>query len=58
MYFQCRTVSNEDYSYTDRCGVRYNDPAVNIIWPMTATDISQRDTSHPLLSIDFAGIPV
>jgi dTDP-4-dehydrorhamnose 3,5-epimerase len=39
-------------------GIRYNEPAINIIWPMTATDLSQRDTSHPLLSTDFAGIPV
>lgn len=37
-------------------GVRYDDPTVNIIWPLAATDISRRDASHPLLSGDFKGI--
>lgn len=37
-------------------GVRYDDPAVNIIWPISMTDISQRDTSHPFLCTDFQGI--
>lgn len=37
-------------------GVRYDDPTVAITWPLTATDISQRDASHPLLSTDFTGI--
>lgn len=39
-------------------GIMYNDPAIDITWPMTATDISQRDTSHPLLSTDFARISI
>jgi dTDP-4-dehydrorhamnose 3,5-epimerase len=46
------------YAPKSEGGLRYNDSAVNIIWPMAATDLSQRDTSHPLLSTDFAGIPV
>jgi dTDP-4-dehydrorhamnose 3,5-epimerase len=37
-------------------GIRYNDPAINIVWPMNITDLSQRDTSHPLLSTNFQGI--
>ncbi len=36
--------------------VRYSDPRINIPWPVTATDVSQRDASHPLLSEDFRGI--
>jgi len=37
-------------------GVRHDDPTVNISWPLTAADISQRDARHPLLSEDFKGI--
>jgi dTDP-4-dehydrorhamnose 3,5-epimerase len=37
-------------------GVRFDDPAVEIAWPLAATDISQRDSSHPLLTEDFRGI--
>jgi dTDP-4-dehydrorhamnose 3,5-epimerase len=37
-------------------GIRYNDPAVNISWPLRATYVSQRDASHPLLSNNFVGV--
>jgi dTDP-4-dehydrorhamnose 3,5-epimerase len=37
-------------------GIRYNDPVIDIDWPMAATDLSERDISHPLLSKDFTGI--
>ncbi len=37
-------------------GVRFDDPAVKIAWPLTTTDISPRDSSHPLLTADFRGI--
>ncbi len=29
--------------------IRYNDPAVGISWPLTVTEISERDKNHPLL---------
>jgi len=28
-------------------GIRWNDPAFNIAWPLEATEISERDESHP-----------
>jgi dTDP-4-dehydrorhamnose 3,5-epimerase len=34
---------------TDR-GVRYDDPALAIAWPLTVTDVSDRDRNWPLLS--------
>ena len=34
-------------------GVRWNDPAFGIAWPMTPTVISERDTSYAA----FAGVP-
>lgn len=38
--------------------VRFNDPLVNITWPLPVTDLSQRDMNHLLLSNDFAGLYV
>ncbi len=32
-------------------GVRYNDPVLGISWPLPVTDISARDTAHPLLPL-------
>ena len=37
-------------------GVRWNDPALAIPWPLAATDISQRYLSHPLLDAAFEGL--
>jgi dTDP-4-dehydrorhamnose 3,5-epimerase len=37
-------------------GIRYNDPLVNINWPLPVTDISDRDLSHPLLNDSYKGI--
>ncbi len=37
-------------------GVRFDDPAARIAWPRTATDVSQRDMSFPLLTKAFKGI--
>jgi dTDP-4-dehydrorhamnose 3,5-epimerase len=37
-------------------GVLYDDPRVNIQWKIPPTDMSKRDTSHPLLSSDFKGL--
>ena len=44
--------------YSPQCegGVRFDDPAVNISWPLEVTDVSVRDRSHPLLPEDFEGI--
>ncbi len=37
-------------------GIRHDDPALAIPWPLLATDISARDQEHPLLTNDFHGI--
>lgn len=37
-------------------GIRYNDPAVAIEWPVELTNISERDEHHPLLTNQFKGI--
>ncbi len=33
-------------------GVRYDDPLLEINWPLMPTEISERDLSYPLLQID------
>ena len=37
-------------------GIKYNDPAVQIEWPLPVTNISARDNQHPLLDANFKGI--
>jgi len=37
-------------------GTRHDDPRIAIGWPLPVTDISQRDTAHPLIGSDFHGI--
>jgi dTDP-4-dehydrorhamnose 3,5-epimerase len=37
-------------------GIKYNDPAVQIEWPIPVTNISARDNQHPLLDANFKGI--
>lgn len=35
--------------------VRFDDPKINVNWPLTPTDLSARDLSHPYLKKDFKG---
>lgn len=37
-------------------GIRYDDPAIGIGWPLPVTVISERDSSHPLLDKEFKGV--
>ena len=37
------------YSPEAESGLRYNDPLVNISWPLEISEISMRDTNHDLL---------
>jgi dTDP-4-dehydrorhamnose 3,5-epimerase len=37
-------------------GIKYNDPGVNINWPLAVTNISERDNQHSLLDENFKGI--
>jgi dTDP-4-dehydrorhamnose 3,5-epimerase len=38
-------------------GICYDDPALAITWPQAVTDISPRDTGHPLIDSGFEGLP-
>jgi len=44
------------YSPESESGVRYDDPAIGIKWPRDATDLSERDKSHPLIDGSFCGV--
>ncbi len=37
-------------------GIRWNDPRINILWPLTPVHISDRDQKHPLVTGEFSGI--
>jgi len=44
------------YSPTCECGLRWNDPALAISWPLKVSRISERDKNYPLLGEDFSGV--
>lgn len=45
--------TSQRYAPESARGVRYDDPAFGITWPLAVTNISQADLSWP----DFAGVP-
>mgnify|MGYP003387574237 CR=1 FL=1 len=51
--FYCSTAF---YEKTAEDGIRHNDPAVGIQWPLPVTDMSERDLNHQLIDQSFKGI--
>ncbi|WP_319470219.1 dTDP-4-dehydrorhamnose 3,5-epimerase [uncultured Pseudodesulfovibrio sp.] len=51
-------MHSEFYTPSSEGGVRFSDPAINIEWPLPLTDISERDTSYPLINDQFEGIDI
>jgi len=49
-------LHTEFYDPEHEGGVRYNDPKINISWPLEVTDISEKDRKYSLLGEDFEGI--
>ena len=49
---------SEYYAPEYEGAIRYNDPRINITWPLPITDLSERDTRHPLLDDQFTGLTV
>lgn len=37
-------------------GIKYNEPMVNIEWPLPVMNISPRDNAHPLIDANFKGL--
>jgi dTDP-4-dehydrorhamnose 3,5-epimerase len=48
----------EFYSPKLEGGVAYNDPKINIKWPLELTEISDKDLQIEFLESDFKGIPL
>ncbi|MEX0729912.1 MAG: dTDP-4-dehydrorhamnose 3,5-epimerase [Aquisalimonadaceae bacterium] len=46
------------YTPRSEAGLRYDDPAVEIRWPLTAVDVSPKDRAWPLLAYGFSGFDV
>jgi len=44
------------YEPTAEGGVRFDDPALAIRWPLEVKELSQRDARHPLIDKSFMGI--
>ena len=51
-------LHTEYYTPNAECGLRFDDPLLNIAWPLLVEDISERDSKHPLLDIEFSGISI
>lgn len=54
----CELLYHHSASYQPgaEAGIRYNDPAIGIEWPLPVTVISERDSHHPLLDKEFKGV--
>lgn len=49
-------ITTSYYSPECEAGVRHDDPALEIQWPLPVADLSEKDRTHSLLSTDFQGI--
>jgi dTDP-4-dehydrorhamnose 3,5-epimerase len=49
-------LHTEFYAPEVEGAVRFSDPMVAVDWPLSPTDLSSRDVSHPLLRENFKGI--
>lgn len=49
-------LMSEFYHKECEAGLRFNDPAVGIQWPLPCQNISQRDQEHPVVNHNFKGV--
>jgi dTDP-4-dehydrorhamnose 3,5-epimerase len=49
-------LHTEFYTPDAEGAIRFEDPKINVDWPLAPTDLSARDLSHPYLKEDFKGI--
>lgn len=54
----CELIYHHSQFYTAgiEAGIRYDEPKINIKWPLQVTSISQRDNIHSLIDSNFKGI--
>jgi len=55
---ECELLYLHTAAYTPAAegGVRYDDPALAINWPLVPTEASPRDMNHPVIGPDFQGL--
>ena len=51
-------LHNKAYRPEAEAGVRFDDPELEINWPLPIEVCSERDRSHPLISTNFKGITI
>jgi len=49
-------LHTEFYRPNAEGGLRYDDPALGIHWPLDVTVVSERDSKHPFIDKNFKGI--
>ena len=49
-------MHTQNYNPANEGGICFNEPKVNIHWPLPIGYVSQRDKSHPLLNEGYKGI--
>lgn len=54
----CELIYHHSEFYTPgaEAGIPFDDPKINIQWPLPATNLSARDKNHPYLNENFNGI--
>lgn len=53
---QLMYLHNHSWNREHESGIRYDDPALAITWPLPVTQISGKDRDLPLLTSQFSGI--
>ena len=51
-------LHSDSYTPSHEEALRYNDPRIEIDWPIEVTEISSKDQNRPLITDDFTGIVV
>lgn len=51
-------LHTEVYSREHEGGVNVNDPMISVKWPHPPHNLSKRDASFPLLTVNFKGLPI
>jgi dTDP-4-dehydrorhamnose 3,5-epimerase len=56
----CELLYLHDEFYSPECegGLRHDDPALGIAWPLPVADLSARDQAHPLHSSEFPPLAI
>ena len=49
-------MHTESYAPQSEAAIRFDDPALAINWPLSISEISERDKAHPLLTAQFKGV--